>query len=124
MYINSIFIPEFHYSLTKLYHLLLRNCPQILTAISKPTIYLGSINDRAIFTALESGIGTLFASDFATVNSDAAAATSSAEIVYNSANGRLFYNADNADVGFGSGGHFATLTGNPAITRTDILVIA
>lgn len=79
---------------------------------------------KAIFTALESGVGTLIASDFATVNSDAAAATSSAEIVYNSANGRLFYNPDNADIGFGSGGHFATLTGNPAISRTDILVIA
>lgn len=79
---------------------------------------------KAIFTALESGVGTLLASDFATVNNDDAAATSFAEIVYNTTNGKLFYNADNADVGFGSGGHFATLTGNPAITRTDILVIA
>lgn len=79
---------------------------------------------KAIFTALESGVGTLIFSDFATVTSDAAAATSSAEIVYNSTNGRLFYNQDNSDLGFGTGGHFATLTGSPNISRTDILVVA
>ncbi len=79
---------------------------------------------KAIFTALESNPGTLLASDFAVVNSDAAAATSSAEIVYNSTNGRLFYNQDNSDLGFGTGGHFATLTGSPNISRTDILVVA
>lgn len=80
---------------------------------------------KAIFTALDGGVNAnLIASDFAIVNNDAAAAISNAEIVYNNTNGRLFYNPDNADIGFGTGGHFATLNGNPAITRTDVLVIA
>lgn len=82
--------------------------------------------DKTIFSALETAAGnTLLASDFAIVNTDAAAALSSDEIVYNSVNGNLFYNTDGGDAGFGvGGGQFATLTGIPAITNTDFLVIA
>jgi Ca2+-binding RTX toxin-like protein len=54
---------------------------------------------------------------FATVTSDALAETSSFFIVYNSSNGKLFYNQNGAAAGFGGiyGGHFATLTGKPAL---------
>jgi Ca2+-binding RTX toxin-like protein len=65
---------------------------------------------KAYFTALSGAPGSLAAADFRTVTTDAAAATSIGEIVYNSANGKLFYNADGNDIGFGTnGGQFAQL---------------
>jgi Ca2+-binding RTX toxin-like protein len=59
---------------------------------------------------------------FATVMSDADAAISSGLIVYNSANGNLFYNQDGVAGGFGSGGHFAMLASTPTITVSDFFV--
>lgn len=82
------------------------------------------------FTALRSIPGTGFSdlSDFAQVTSDTAAAISSAPIVYNSANGKLFYNPNGILSGFASspelGGHFITLTGNPVISSNDFLVVS
>jgi V8-like Glu-specific endopeptidase len=51
---------------------------------------------KSVFTALQSSVGGGFDSldDFATVTDDAAAASSSAFIVYNTTNGKLFYNQD------------------------------
>ena len=60
-----------------------------------------------------------FASNFAIVTDDASAATSTAAIVYNSGSGSLFYNTNGIDVGFGNGGQFASLFGQPALSVCD-----
>ncbi len=60
-----------------------------------------------------------FASNFAIVTDDASAATSTAAIVYNSGSGSLFYNNNGIDVGFGDGGQFASLFGQPALLACD-----
>src|SRR5919199_242494 len=59
---------------------------------------------------------------FASVTSDQQAATSEANIVYNSTNGSLFYNQYGVTDGFGSGGQFATLSPNLALTANDFLI--
>ncbi|MEA5569178.1 hypothetical protein [Anabaena sp. UHCC 0399] len=85
---------------------------------------------RSTFTALRSVAGTGFSlvSEFARVNSDAAAELSSAFIVYNTTNGKLFYNPNGSASGFAStldaGGHFATLTGNPSLIACDFSLYA
>ncbi|NJL23345.1 MAG: calcium-binding protein [Leptolyngbyaceae cyanobacterium SM1_3_5] len=76
---------------------------------------------RATFTALTpqqptQGVAPLSQSDFTIVTNDSAVATSTGAIVYNSSNGRLFYNQDRASAG--EGVQFATLTGNPTLTAT------
>ena len=81
---------------------------------------------RVTFTALPAGT-TLAANRFATVASDALAATSTAQIVYNRVNGRLFYNPNDSAAGFAGtatgGGQFAQLWGGatgtpfPALTN-------
>lgn len=76
------------------------------------------ILDRTTFTVL-TGAG-----EIAVVANDSVAPTSSAFIVYSSATGKLFYNQDGADIGFGSGAQFATLTGAPVIVATDFLIQA
>ncbi|NER04366.1 MAG: hemolysin-type calcium-binding protein, partial [Okeania sp. SIO3C4] len=79
--------------------------------------------DKTSFTSLESRAGNrLIPNDFAVVTDNASAATSSAEIVYNSSNGSLFYNANGSAAGFGGGGRFAILTNEPDISRTDFIV--
>ncbi|MBW4682373.1 MAG: hypothetical protein KME19_20105 [Microcoleus vaginatus WJT46-NPBG5] len=80
--------------------------------------------DRTTFTAISSAAGAGFslAAEFATVGSDAAAATSTADIVYNSANGNLFYNQNGSAAGFGTGALFATLSGAPALAGTDFMI--
>jgi Ca2+-binding RTX toxin-like protein len=84
------------------------------------------IND---FTSGEDAIGlsqtifSLFDRDFAIVTDDASAATSTAAIVYNSSNGSLFYNTNGIDVGFGTGGQFANLFGQPALSVCDFKLI-
>ncbi|MEB3303244.1 MAG: calcium-binding protein [Cyanobacteriota bacterium] len=74
---------------------------------------------RTTFTVLPAGT-TLAATNFATVTSDALAATSTAAIVYNSVNGRLFYNSNGSAANFAStangGGVFAQLWGGPTGT--------
>ncbi len=57
--------------------------------------------------------GQLSSSDFAVVTSDLAVGSSSAEIVYNLSNGKLFYNANGSGAGLGFGGQFATINGSP-----------
>jgi Ca2+-binding RTX toxin-like protein len=72
--------------------------------------------DKSTFTFLNSGAGSGFsvANEFTTVASDVAAGITSAKIVYNSANGNLFYDTNGGAAGFGAGGQFATL--NPAVS--------
>ncbi|WP_310410450.1 M10 family metallopeptidase C-terminal domain-containing protein [Chamaesiphon sp. OTE_8_metabat_110] len=60
-----------------------------------------------------------FASNFAIVTDDASASTSTAAIVYNSGSGSLFYNTNGIDVGFGDGGQFASLFGQPTLLACD-----
>jgi Ca2+-binding RTX toxin-like protein len=69
--------------------------------------------DKTTFTAIKSnaGIGFSVANDFAVVSSDSVASTSQALIVFNSVNGRLFYNQNGIADGLGSGSLFATLSG-------------
>jgi Ca2+-binding RTX toxin-like protein len=56
---------------------------------------------------------------FATVADDSLAATRSEIIVYSQGTGSIFYNANGAAAGFGDGGSFAQLTGNPSLAATD-----
>ena len=74
--------------------------------------------DKRTFTALTSvqGEGFSVATEFEIVTTDAAAANSTAFIVYNSQNGNLFYNAD------GSTANFATLTNNAQISADDFFL--
>jgi Ca2+-binding RTX toxin-like protein len=80
--------------------------------------------DKTSFTILTSlaGNGFSVASEFAVVGSDAAAATSSALIVYNSTNGNLFYNQNGAAGGFGTGAQFAVLSDSPLISASDFII--
>jgi serralysin len=64
-----------------------------------------------------------FACNFATVTEDAAAATSKAAIIYNTSNGNLFYNTNGVDTGFGDGGQFANLFGQPALSAQDFKLV-
>ena len=66
--------------------------------------------DKITFTALKKSTQRRFKNQFAVTESDRAAATSQAVIVYNRNNGKLFYNANKGSKGFGIGGQFATLT--------------
>jgi Ca2+-binding RTX toxin-like protein len=77
---------------------------------------------QSTFTTLT--IDALSASDFATVTLDTDAATSSGLIVYNSSNGNLFYNPDRIISGFGTGGQFAILAGNPGVAASDFTIVA
>jgi Ca2+-binding RTX toxin-like protein len=84
------------------------------------------ILDKTVFSELETPAGsTLLISDFANIAAGNAG-LSSAEIVYDRTTGNLFYNANNAAAGFGTGGGlFATLIGSPdTVSNTDFLVVA
>ncbi|NEQ76238.1 MAG: calcium-binding protein [Okeania sp. SIO2C9] len=80
--------------------------------------------DKTTFSAINSESGTGFSIDdeFTTVDSDELAATVDAVIVYNSANGHLFYNPNGSDAGFGDGGQFADLTNNASLTGDDFFL--
>jgi RHS repeat-associated protein len=82
--------------------------------------------DKTTFTVLGSTIGSGFniASEFAVVNSDAAASTSNALIVYSSGTGNLFYNENGVTTGLGSGGQFATLSSIPTLDAHDFILQA
>ncbi len=78
------------------------------------------------FTQLASGVGPGFstATEFAIVTKDGLAATSAAMIVYNASNGKLFYNPNGTNTGFGAGGRFATLSGSPVLSAADFVIQA
>jgi Ca2+-binding RTX toxin-like protein len=82
--------------------------------------------DKTTFKAISSAAGNGFSisNEFKVVGSDTAAATSSGDIVYNSANGNLFYNQNGSASGFGTGGQFATLTGYPTLSASDFVIQA
>ena len=85
---------------------------------------------KSTFTALSNSVfpTKLNSADFATVTNDTLAASSCAVIVYNSANGSIFYNPngsadDFADIN--SGGKFAQLGASsfPALTTTSFEIV-
>ncbi len=82
--------------------------------------------DKTTFTSISSMAGTGFsiANEFAQVTTEALAATSAADIVYNTATGGLFYNPNGAAAGFGTGSKFLTLTNKPALTASQFLIQA
>jgi Ca2+-binding RTX toxin-like protein len=88
-------------------------------------IQLNKLAFATLLTSPNSAAGNpLLASDFSTVTTDAAAATATTAIVYNSVDGKLFYNADLAVAGFGAtGGQFAQLNPGLVLTANDFSVI-
>jgi serralysin len=68
-------------------------------------------------------LGQDFASNFASVTDDASAEISTAAIVYNSGSGKLFYNTNGVDAGFGDGAQFASLFGQPALSAQDFKLV-
>ncbi len=78
---------------------------------------------KTSFAAIASAIGgNLQTSEFALINDDNLAGSSSAKIIYNPATGNLFYNQNGVTDGLGSGGLFATLNGN--LNANDVLIQA
>jgi Ca2+-binding RTX toxin-like protein len=59
---------------------------------------------------------------FAIVTDDAATETNKATIVYNVSNGKLFYNNNGIDPGFGEGGQFASIFGQPALSAENFIL--
>ncbi|MCH2047489.1 MAG: hypothetical protein MK289_03030 [Trichodesmium sp. ALOHA_ZT_67] len=82
------------------------------------------ILDKTTFTSLDSTAGESFSNDseFEIVTNNSAASSSSAEIVYVSSTGNLYYNPNGSDAGFGGGAQFAKLLGRPALTDSDFLI--
>ncbi|MGD1807850.1 calcium-binding protein [Dapis sp. BLCC M126] len=80
--------------------------------------------DQTTFTAITSDSGEGFSLDgeFTRVTSDAEAETSAGIIVYNSSNGKLFYNANGTETEFGSGGEFANLANLASISENDFFL--
>ena len=93
-------------------------------------------NTNAAFTKLAVGVDTITDFDISQTDqivldkttftsiSDALAATSAADIVYNTTTGGLFYNQNGTAAGLGTGAQFLTLTNKPALTATQFLIQA
>ncbi|MFM7354273.1 MAG: M10 family metallopeptidase C-terminal domain-containing protein, partial [Microcystis aeruginosa] len=87
------------------------------------------ILSKTSFNALVSAIGnSLQAAEFATINNTVneliLVGSSNAKIVYNLANGSLFYNQNSGSNGLGNGAIFATLNGIPVLNENDIFLQA
>jgi serralysin len=100
------------------------------TPFSKALLGVDRVNDythgedliglsKAAFTNL----GEDFASAFGTVSDDMAAKTSEALIVYNTSNGRLYYNANGDKAGFGEGEQFATFLEQPTLSAENFTLV-
>ena len=86
------------------------------------TIVLGKNTFNVL--ASEAGIGFGVSTDFDIVSRDTSAATSNAAIVYNFANGNLFYNQNLAAAGLGTGAQFAHFVGSLThlLSATDFII--
>ncbi len=90
--------------------------------------FAGGNTDKIVLSQTTFAAGT----NFASVGTDALAATSAAQITFSTGTGRLFYNQNGSAAGLGTGGHFATLsdinsesiTSTNTLLATDFLVIA
>jgi serralysin len=63
------------------------------------------------------------ASHFGTVADDAAAAINAAAIVYNTTNGKLFYNTNGIEAGFGEGSQFVSLFNQPTLSAESFILV-
>jgi serralysin len=80
---------------------------------------------KATFSAISSAAGALIGTNFGVVLNDAAVGAAGRSIVYSQTTGHLFYNPNLTAVGFGAtGGQFANLTANLALTANDFVIIA
>ena len=80
---------------------------------------------KLAFKSSVANSSVLTASEFSTVTTDPAAATAATALVYNSVDGKLFYNPNLVAAGFGSnGGQFAELTAGLNLTYKDFTVTA
>jgi Ca2+-binding RTX toxin-like protein len=78
---------------------------------------------KTTFTALESSVGgSLFASDFESVDSFGDIQFNEREIVYH--RGLLIYNENGTAAGLGTGGVIADLVGDPIISAADFQIVA
>lgn len=68
--------------------------------------------------------GNISKADFEIVANNSDAALSSKLIVYSEGTGKLFFNQNGSNSGFGRGGYFATLQGTPELTASDITIQA
>jgi RTX calcium-binding nonapeptide repeat (4 copies)/Tryptophan-rich Synechocystis species C-terminal domain len=78
---------------------------------------------KANFTALAASAGSPLGADFGTVTTDLAAESLGSAIIYNSANGKLFYDTNGSAAGFGVGGQFAQLSSDLGLTGNDFKAI-
>jgi serralysin len=93
--------------------------------IGQDKIQLSKVAFAVLSTVATADGNPLLAGDFSTVTTDAAAATAATAIVYNSVDGKLFYNPDLSVAGFGvNGGQFAQLTTDLKLTNTDFRAVA
>ncbi|NJM47297.1 MAG: DUF4394 domain-containing protein [Alkalinema sp. RU_4_3] len=76
--------------------------------------------DRIVLGA--ASFGKLTAESFDFVANDQVAAGSTRSIVYSQSSGSLFFNADGATAGFGSGGKFAQILGAPTLTASQFVI--
>ncbi|AFZ59158.1 calcium-binding protein [Anabaena cylindrica FACHB-243] len=73
------------------------------------------------FTELDFGV--LDSSDITFVTTNNGIGANDSLLVYNTVTGELLYNQNGSATGIGDGGFFATLTGAPTLTASDIVVI-
>ena len=81
--------------------------------------------DNKVFLGLNDGANgdtPLNSDKFAVVSNDAAVAVRNELIVYSSSTGKLFYNENGNDSGFGEGGQFAILSEQPDLVAQDFMV--
>lgn len=98
-----------------------------ITRSEDSVIFDQFVLDKTSFTALtsDSGPGFSVASEYERVNSNGAAATSEAFIVYNTVNGNVFYNQNGDEAGFGAGALFANVRLDPNdLTGSDFTIQA
>lgn len=79
-------------------------------------------SDRIVLD--QTTFGTISAAQIAIVADDAIAATNAGLITYSRATGNLFFNQNGTAAGFGTGGQFAVVQGNPALTVSDFQIVA
>lgn len=79
---------------------------------------------KTVFPNLSGDADSVIAqNEFVAVIDDATAMTREELIVYSTSTGNLFYNENGASSGFGEGGQFATLKGQPELIAEDIILV-
>ena len=79
---------------------------------------------KRVFSNLSGDANSVIAqNEFVAVTDDATAMTREELIVYSKSTGNLFYNKNGASSGFGEGGQFATLNGQPELIAEDLILV-